>query len=203
MDLTQARRLLQRAFRGFDLSYRVEVMFEEIFRRRVPRRLEESLQMFLRNVLCAEFDRAAEVDVVGPVRAGRDLIEARFVEVDVRLHPFGGEFVGCLELFNIEFRAVVPVALKNAFRHALEEFFSVMPIVVRPDPRSDVLLVDRIDEEEEIVPPQLALADNDVLVTGLVPRRFFVVAEMEEPRRVENLADFFNQIRADLVIFFR
>ena len=70
------------------------MVLEALFGRWMPRRLEEAFQVLLRKVLRAELDRAAEVHVVGPVRAGRDLIEARFVEVDVRLDPLRGEFAG-------------------------------------------------------------------------------------------------------------
>ena len=78
--------------------------------------------MFFGNVLRAVLDQSAEIDVVRPVGAGRDLIEAGFIQIVEPLHvdAFG----------RVEFLAVVPVALKHVFRHPFEEFFLMMPAVI-------------------------------------------------------------------------
>ena len=74
------------------------------------------------------------------------------------------------------------------------------PVVVRPDPRSHALPLDFLDEEQKIMPPQLALPHDHVAVLALVRGGFLVIAQVEETRRIENCAHPANQVGTDAVV---
>ena len=61
-----------------------------------------------------------------PVAASRNLIVAVLLKVKISLNI----------LYSLtELRTIIPVALKHGFRHFAEEFFGMMPEIIRPYPR--------------------------------------------------------------------
>ena len=83
----------------------------------------------------------------------------------------------------------------------------MVPAVVAPDPRAHALRLDLLREPEEVVPPQLALADDRQLERALVSGRLLVVAEVEETRRLavhaEDVDHVLDHIGAHLVVLLR
>ena len=76
----------------------------------------------------------------------------------------------------------------------------MMPQVVRPDPGPHAALLDLPDEEMQIVPPQLGLAEHGVGHLPLVVGGLLVHAEMEQPGPVEQRDHLFDQVAADGVV---
>ena len=125
---------------------------------------------------------------IGP---GRNLIVARRVDIEIALDD--------RIRLRIEIVFVVPVAHNDRLGRPFEEIF-VIPRVIGPDPRPRAVLFALLDEEQEILLPELALTNHDIFERRLMPVRLFVVAQVEEPRPVEDLDDFLNELRADFIV---
>ena len=77
------------------------------------------------------------------------------------------------------------------------------PQEIAPYPRAHAKLLDRLDEEVEVMPPEFPLAHGAIGVFVLVSRSLLVVAEMEEARLVEHLAHVADHVCAHSVVFRR
>ena len=104
---------------------------------------------------------------------------------------------------EVEPLAVVPVRLHDALRHPFQELVLVPPQEIAPYPRAHAKLLDSLDEEVEVMPPEFPLAHGAIGVFVLVSRSLLVVAEMEEARLVEYLAHVADHVGAHSVVFRR
>ena len=125
------------------------------------------------------------------IGTGGDLVESGGVELEIRFDV--------VVRFRIEVVFVVPVAHNNGFGRPFVEVF-VVPSVVRPNPRTNSVFLALLDKEEEIVFPELALAQNDIVERLLVSIRLFVVPEMEESGAIEDFRYLLDEVGADFVV---
>ena len=95
---------------------------------------------------------------------------------------------------------IEPVRLQNRLRHIFLEKIGMMPEIIRPDPRTSAVLFTFSHKKEQIVPPQLLAADDDLFEISLQELDLLVKAEMEKAGITEQLADLSNEVCTDLRI---
>src|ERR1035437_5487048 len=138
----------------------------------LPGRLEETQQMPRAEASATLFSEQLEIRRVIVVAPGRDLVVAVLVQFPERLGH---------GLLRVELRVVIPVTLDHRLRHLPVKQLRVVPDIVRPDPRTRAALLDLRDQEQEVAPPRVILADDNVLVILLVPVILLVHSQVEEP----------------------
>ena len=161
-----------------------------------PRSHHVALDEILVAVRIAILDRTREVRVAAPVGTCRHLLKASFVKPVIRLDVLAA----VTHLCRIEGGSIVPVGLKNALGHALEELVLVVPDVVAPDPGTAPRLLGDLGEPKEVMPPQIALTADGEKMAALMVGGFLIVSEVEVARIIEHLCDILDEILAHLII---
>ena len=164
-----------------------------------PRSHHVALDEILVAVRVAILDRTGEVRVAAPVGTCRHLLKASFVKPVIRLDVLAAG----THLCRLEGSAVVPVGLKNALGHALEELILMVPHIVAPDPGTASRLLSDLGEPKEVMPPQIALTADGEKMAALVVGGLFIITEVEVARIVEHLSDILDEILAHLIVLLR
>ena len=169
-------------------AFEVELRALLVVARR-PRGHHEPEEMLVGDDLPPELDELAD-HVVGadlrpapfvpdPVRAARDLVEAGLLEVPELLEALAVGRLVLREVEPAEALVVVPVRLHHALR-APREVVGMVPAVVAPHPRTASAVLRALDRVEEVVPPHLARAHDEIVAVRGESSRLLVVAEVEE-----------------------